>query len=149
MRHDEIRLGDMEISEEKNVDVQSAGSVADRADSAGRLLESLRQMQEPPGARAGLEPDYAVQVPGLACRTAERSRLVYGRDRQIRIDLLQCLHRHRKMGHAVAHVRAKAEERLHPQTGRSRRSLRSRWRRTPAETMSAASGGRSLRRVTV
>ena len=81
--HDEVRLGDLEIPDEQDVDVERARAVADGADPARRLLDTPGDLEQLAGAerrcRAGRRSSDT--CPGTAA--PERRRLVDGRDRQV------------------------------------------------------------------
>ena len=68
---------------EKDVDVEGARAVSNGADPACQRLDRVREVQELPRAQVRLEADDTVQVPALALRAAERSRLVDGRHAQV------------------------------------------------------------------
>jgi len=66
VRHDEVRLADLLVCEQEQVDIESAGPVADGSDAARRLLDLVRQLQELMRAEISLEPDDAVEETLLA-----------------------------------------------------------------------------------
>ena len=107
----------------------------------------LGRVEQLAGGEVSLESDDAVQEAALTLGPAERSRLVYGRDGEVGVEVAELAHRGREMAQAIAQVGAETEKRLHAQPAPA--PPRSRRRRTPAEARSAGTGGRSLRTVTV
>jgi len=63
VRHHEIGLGDLKVSDEKNVDVQLTGSVAHGPNPARQVLEPVCNLEKLARTERGLEPDNAIGRP--------------------------------------------------------------------------------------